>query len=200
MNTTAFKFRKEVISSLIHSKSDRVLTRAWNISFLFILAIEFGTECETGFIKSWLYWIRAWARVFISDGLHKRASNNHFVSSFTEAKTFFWVFLELIFEIIGIRRRGTWWLFGKIVFGSKAKSSCSAGTNGSGVIEFITSTYRWKLLDSCSLGEPWAFGESVEHFGFGVINRGVTYLVTVGYSNWHILFSSNLYSKLSYPI
>lgn len=61
-------------------------------------------------------------------------------------------------------------------------------TRRRGVIEFITPRYYETLQNLFSFGKAIFFGEGVEHFSSGVVERIFTDFVAVAYSDGHIVY------------
>jgi hypothetical protein len=105
-HSTALVFGQEIVASLVDSKCDWILPRAWNFNFLFIFSVQLPTKRKAGLIEGRLQGVSARPWVLIANGLHQRSSNNHLVSSFSKAKSFFNVFRKIILETVGIGGRG----------------------------------------------------------------------------------------------
>ena len=117
--------------------------------------------------------IRAWSRIFVFEGIDKRASDLHLESSAakTEALFFFWA--EVRIDSISVGRWRDWSLSGKIILVSVAKVGGSSGPFMIGFVEGLT--------DGSILGvESRGFGEGEEHFTGGGIGRTVADFNTVG--------------------
>ena len=99
-------FGQEIVTGLVDSEGDWILAWAWNFNFLLIFSVQFAAETKAGLIKGRLQGVSARSWVLIANSLHQRSSDNHLVSSFSKAKSFFNIFRKIIFQTVGIGRWG----------------------------------------------------------------------------------------------
>jgi hypothetical protein len=105
-DSAALVFRQEIVAGLVDSEGYWILPRAWNFNFLLIFSIQFAAETKAGLIEGRLQGVSPWPWVLIANSLHQRSSDNHLVSSFSKAKSFFNIFRKIIFQTVGIGRWG----------------------------------------------------------------------------------------------
>lgn len=107
-NTAAFVFWEKIISFLVDAKSYRIGSWSWQFHFLFILFMRFTIKTIGWFWECWVYFVCAWAWIFVSFDWCKWTSDFHFISTLseTEANCFTWRKISL--NVIGIGRRISW--------------------------------------------------------------------------------------------
>ncbi len=117
--------------------------------------------------------IRARPRIFVFEGINKRASNLHLESSGAKTEAFSFFGAEVGIDSISVGRWRDWSFGGKIILVSVAKVG---GSSGPFMISFVEG-----LTDGSILGvKPRGFGEGEEHFTDGGVGRTVADFNTVG--------------------
>lgn len=131
----------QIIFSLV-TDSERCWIRpwTWNLGLRLFRRIELGTNYKAILIKHCRKHVGSRAGIFIFLVALKWTSNFHFLPALSEAESFFNIFSKIVFQSVGIGRRRTGCIFGKVVLLAKSKAGGSEAAFAFNIVKFVAST------------------------------------------------------------